>query len=517
MRASRRPTLPLAPLLRAYAESGPPPESGPRGPAVRAARAGWLHDEFLDSAGADEFRAAVLRFYEAVVTPPLHAATLARRAGLVRHGLAHLLRSPDPLPVRLGRCLDPAGPYFVAGRGPAFWSAAAQALDPDRHPAWTPPVLAGLRRLGLVAGRRGADPAELYAAVLGAYERMLADEPRLTALHLDHFLTLVARMRGRDLWAGADAVDPLPALIRQERSRVPLRRRLKERGKALADAREQLLAGLKGNDAARVAAALAAADPASDHRRPLDWELHGPALLARIDRLYHADDPLAELPAFDRQAQLCGAGRWLAAAVLHLRSPRDFPPWDEAVRAGVARIDDALGDDYPTFAEAVGAICDRYRLHPLEAPAVLAEIAEVLSPTRQRGIPGSLAGASGSRGGSIGARSWPRHSSLSFQLLDHLRQQRGVVLLEHVVDARLRHAELLHRRRRRLPDARPLGGGRQVQLRDQLRQPLPLHRVLVRVVPLDDLLLVGCVVVEHEGLRAWPGGGRPCEWDDSSH
>src|SRR5262245_6416740 len=116
MREPRRSTLPLAPLLRAYAETGPPspdqlgdqPELGPRVQTVRAARADWLHDDFLDAAGADDFRSAVLHFYEAVVRPPLHAATVARRAGLVRHGVAHLLRSPDPLPVKLGRCLDPA-------------------------------------------------------------------------------------------------------------------------------------------------------------------------------------------------------------------------------------------------------------------------------------------------------------------------------------------------------------------------------------------------------------------------
>jgi MoxR-like ATPase len=384
MRAHRRLTLPLAPLLRAYAEAGPPspeqlghcPELGPRVRAVRAARADWLGDDFLDGAGADDFRAAVQRFYEAVVCLPLHTATLARRAGVVRHGLAHLLRSPDPVPVKLGRCVDPAGPYYVAGLGPAFWSGVAQAMDPDHNPAWTPPVVAGLRRLGLVKARRAEVPGKTYADLLAAYRHILARQPILTAQHLDHFLTLAARMRGRDLWAGADAADPLPPLIRRERSRVSLRRRLKDLGQALADARDQLLTGLKGNDPVTVSAALAAADPAAGRRRPLDWELHGPALLPRIDRLYHADDPLAELPAFDRQAQLCGAGRWLAAAVLHLRSPRDYPPWDGAARTGVAQLDDAAGDDYPIFAEAVGAVCTRYRLHPLEAPAVLAAFAE---------------------------------------------------------------------------------------------------------------------------------------------
>ena len=39
----------------------------------------------------------LLRFYEDCVQPPLHVATLRRRAGLVRHGLSHLLRCPEPL------------------------------------------------------------------------------------------------------------------------------------------------------------------------------------------------------------------------------------------------------------------------------------------------------------------------------------------------------------------------------------------------------------------------------------
>jgi MoxR-like ATPase len=352
------------------------PGLGPRVRAVLAARAEWLNDATLDTAPAAHFQAALLHFYRAVVVPPLHAAALGRRAGLVRHGLAHLLRSPDAVGVKLGRCLDAAGPYHVPGLGPAFWSAAAQALDPDRHPSWTPPVVAGLRRLGLLGGRGGNGPGEVYTALAASYSRILAEEPGLTALHLDHFLTLVARMRGRDLWSGADAADPLPALARQERGRVPLRRRLKQRGQALAGAREQLLAGLKANDPALVAAALAAADPAGARGRALNWERHASTLLPWVARLLHADDPLGALTAFESEVAIPGAGRWLAAAVLHLRSPHDFPPWDDAARAGVARLDDAPGTDYASFAEAVAAVGNCYRLHPLEVPSVLVALAE---------------------------------------------------------------------------------------------------------------------------------------------
>src|SRR5689334_12757208 len=106
MRRSCRPALPLLPLLGAYAGAGLPsadelvrlPALGPRFGAVLAARDGLLSEAFLDGASPDEFRTTLLRFYEATVRPPLHGAAAARRAGLVRHALAHLLRSPDPLP-----------------------------------------------------------------------------------------------------------------------------------------------------------------------------------------------------------------------------------------------------------------------------------------------------------------------------------------------------------------------------------------------------------------------------------
>jgi hypothetical protein len=371
MRTHRRSLLPLAPLLRAYAEAALPIAEipGTRAAAIRSAD--WFGDDRLDTLGADEFGSVVVHFYEAVVKPPLHVLTLNRRAGLVRHGLTHLLRNPDPLPLKFGRCVADDGPYFVRGIGPTFWSAAVQVLDPLRHPAWTPETLAGSRRLGLLSDRR-QEPTAVYSGLLAVYRRLLAREPGLTALHLDHFLALVANMRGRDLWSEAEPPDPLPALVRQERSRMPPRRRLKERGKELADARAQLLTGLKASDADRVAAAVRVAD--AGNRRPIDWELNGPTLLPRIDRLFHAEETFSELVGFDRQAQLCGAGRWLAAAVLHLRSPHDFPPWDTHAHAGLARLDDALGDEYPAYAEAVAAVCERYRLHPLEAPAVLAEL-----------------------------------------------------------------------------------------------------------------------------------------------
>ena len=231
MRRSRRPALPLLPLLRAYAGAGLPsaddlvrlPALGPRFGAILSARTGLLSETFLDGAAPDDFQAALLRFYEATVQPPLHAAVLSRRAGMVRHALAHLLHSPDPWPQKAERCLGADGPYHVAGLGPAFWTALFQALDPARQAGWTPATVVGLRRLGLARWPAHAAAAEVHAGLLKGHAHIRAREPGLTGPHIDHFLTLAALMQGRDLWSGARRLETagagidLEAVIRQER------------------------------------------------------------------------------------------------------------------------------------------------------------------------------------------------------------------------------------------------------------------------------------------------------------
>src|SRR5438105_2212586 len=100
MRVVCGPRLPLVPLLRAYTRAGIPsadelgrlPVLGPRCRSVLAARVEFLNESFLDSAGENDFRIAVGRFYRDCVQPPLHAETLMQRCGLVRHALSHLLR-----------------------------------------------------------------------------------------------------------------------------------------------------------------------------------------------------------------------------------------------------------------------------------------------------------------------------------------------------------------------------------------------------------------------------------------
>jgi len=395
MRRSRRPALPLLPLLRAYAAAARPsaedlarlPALGPRFAAILSARDGLLSEAFLDGAAPADFQTALLRFYEAAVAVPLHAAVLVRRAGMVRHALAHLLRSPDPLPHKAERCLCAGGPYHVAGLGPSFWTALFQGLDPARHVGWTPATVVGLRRLGLARWPAHAGAAEIHAVLVEAHARIRALEPALTGLHVDHFLTLTALMQGRDLWSGARRLETvgtgldLDAVIRQERTRLPLRRRLKERGRALDQARDEVEAALAARDGARLGAALAVADPAGAKRAPLDWPAHGEELTLWVGRLWEADDPAEVLSEFWARAPIAGAGLWLPAAVLHLRDARRFLPWGEEVRQGYALLDDsadlggAPAERYRLFNDGAAWLRERHGLHALEVPAVLTALA----------------------------------------------------------------------------------------------------------------------------------------------
>ncbi len=230
MKTSPQEHLHLRPLLNIYLAAGLPsaaelgrlPGVGPRFSAVLSTTARFLNPAYLDGASDADLSAALLRFYEAVVDPPLHGDALRRSVGVVRHGLGCLLRGRDALPVKWEACVSPDGPYHVSGLGPVFWSAQFQAARRKRRPGWTPAVLAGLRRLGLDAGRSGIDPT--YAALLAAYQRIQTLAPAMTALHVDHFLTLAASMRGRDLFQRDDRhaeTCRISAALRQTRAKSP--------------------------------------------------------------------------------------------------------------------------------------------------------------------------------------------------------------------------------------------------------------------------------------------------------
>ncbi len=295
---SRPRHLPLLPLLKTYIAGGPPsaadlgklPGLGPRFAAVLSATARFLYPAFLDEASDADLCDALTRFYEAVVAPPLHADALGRHIGVVRHGLNCLLHGRDPLPVRFEACVAAPGTYHVAGLGPVFWSALFQAAQRTRRPGWTPAILAGVRRLGLARWQAADEPGFVYAALLTEYQNIQTLAPTMTALHIDHFLTLVGSMQARDLWQSAGDPRPIAAAVQQVRRRLPLRQRLKEQGAAMERARQRLEAGLAQNDGAEIVAALADADPVAG-RCQLHGPAHGETLTLWVGRLWETDDP----------------------------------------------------------------------------------------------------------------------------------------------------------------------------------------------------------------------------------
>ncbi|MHB1421599.1 MAG: McrB family protein [Gemmataceae bacterium] len=408
MKTSTRQYLPLAPLLHAYTRAGAPstgalhhlPCLGPRFAAILSATAKFHFPDFLENASAAELSDALVRFYEACVQPPLHVETLRRRAGIVRHGLAYLLRSRDPLPTKAAACLEGSGAYHVAGLGPRFWSALWQALAPARHPGWTPAIVAGLERLGLATWRRGDRVETICVALMSAYDRIRDTEPALSALHVDHFLTLVAAMSGRNL-PRHDAIPEtihgpsIAAAIQSERTRLPLRERLKDRGQALARGQEQMEAALAIGEGKDIGNALAAADLEGCLRSPLDWGEHGETLTLWVGRLWESDDPYRTLAAFWAAEPLPGAGLWLPAAVMHLRDPLNFAPWNEDIRSTYSALDDIDADPpaerYRLFNEGVAWLRQHHQLHPLEMPAVLAGLERETENTEPESFAGFCA------------------------------------------------------------------------------------------------------------------------------
>jgi hypothetical protein len=263
-----------------------------------------------------------------------------------------------------------------------FWGALAQALQPRDNPSWTPESVGGLHRLGLARWPHNAGPAAVYAGMIAAYAQIQATQPDLSAGQIDHFLTLVARMRNRDLWSGLEVdADPVVATIAHLRLRYPLRQRLKERGEELARAQELLREGLARQDAKQIGLALALADPIGAGRSHLDWSKQAQLAIEWVGRFWEAQEPGSVLREFWQQAPLSGAGLWLPAAVLHLRDPQRFTLFNEEVRQGLARLDDSFNptlppeDGYRLGNEVQVWLRERYQLHPLEAPTVLAALA----------------------------------------------------------------------------------------------------------------------------------------------
>jgi hypothetical protein len=361
--------LPLRPLLRIFLATPGPPSARSR--AVQSARTDWLNPDFLDSADESVLLDRLVPFYEAVVDPPLHPETLKRRVRLVRHGLNHLLRGGDPLPARLDRCAHADGPYAVPGLGPVFWAAVAQATDPDRLPGWTSATECGLVRLGILKRTDGDPPGPIFGRMAEAYAKIQAVDPALTATRIDEFLGRVAATRGRELAASARNVNEVVEdLVRQVRSKYPLRERLKAHLPTRTEGHARLEVALQNQDAAEVREALRPLGPGADG-------IHDEALLDWAGRLWTAADPFLILAEYWQSATLLGGGPRVPTAILHLRDPRLFPLWDDDARRGLANLDDGYdpigptAEGYRLFAEGCDELRRRFRLHPLEVSDVL--------------------------------------------------------------------------------------------------------------------------------------------------
>ncbi|MFO0879019.1 MAG: DUF2461 family protein [Gemmataceae bacterium] len=387
--------LPAGPLQHAYEARGLPsiaalhelPGLGSRFAAILGATARFLYAEFLDRASAEAFQEQLTRFYRAVVPRPVHEASVRRRAGFVRHGLAHLLHGRGPVSERLAECVAPTGAYHVTGLGPAFWSALLQGSAPARYPGWTADTWLGLERLTGSAGQ--PPPAEIYRELQACSLQLRTQRPRWTTLHGDHFLSLVGNMPGRDLFALPGGVDPVAVELRRLRDQQSLRERLKERGQALATAQAKLEVALGGSDGQLLGDALALADPVGAARCGIAWPSVAGVLIPWVQQLWESEDPAPLLEAGWAREPVVGAGLWLAAAVLHLRDPQRFVPYSDPFRRIVAELDDGIALGGPTAevyllaCEACAALRDNHAMHPLELPALLLQMAEGPRPSTE--------------------------------------------------------------------------------------------------------------------------------------
>jgi 5-methylcytosine-specific restriction protein B len=217
--------LPLVPLLAAFRVSREHPRAA-TGPALTV--------DFLDTAPTDELSRALQSIADAELPVSFHTELLASRTRFLRHALNHLFRGADPLPERLARCATPGEAYFVAGAGPGLWAALAAAVEPARHPHWCPALERGLLRLGLLR-EIPSDTRARFDAVCRACEVVREHAPDLTGAEIDDFLERVSRVAGRELptapaadgFAWAATPDDITRAVREVRSRLPLRTRIR--------------------------------------------------------------------------------------------------------------------------------------------------------------------------------------------------------------------------------------------------------------------------------------------------
>ena len=99
-------------------------------------------------------------------------------------------------------------------------------------------------------------------------------------------------------------------------------------------------------------------------------------------------------------------------------------------------------------------------------------------------------GFAGPRGSTLSPDRVCRSAGLRHQVLQQIRDQRGIVLLLQVVDVGLLHSQLLQMAGQILPVPFALLALGQVQFADEFLGPLERDRAAILVVVLDDPLLV---------------------------
>lgn len=367
----------MQPLLHNYQSKGLPtlkelrnlPRLGERFVAISSASVTFLYDNFLDRSTPEELTRAVLRFYRSCCELPLHEERVKNRIGIIRHALAHLARCPDPITEKLQRCLQSDGPYFVPGLGPMFWTSMIQGLAHEQHAAWTPAVIDGLQRVDLSTND--------YSQICQSFREIRRLLSGMTALHVEHFLSLIAQMQGRNLQTNQLTAHPatlrLKETIHDCRAEVSLRQRLKDQGETYARAQEQFEQGLSQCDGRLLKLALSQLEPEGLMISHFDWEEHGDLLTLWFGRLWESDEPYSLLNRYLAEEPLPCSGLALPTSVLHLRDPQQYLPWLRTIREGYIQLDDSLSlvddvEQYRLANEASTYLRARFTLHPFELP-----------------------------------------------------------------------------------------------------------------------------------------------------
>jgi MoxR-like ATPase len=321
--ANRSRTLPLVPLLAEFQRS-------------RSATALALPTVgCLDTLTSEQLAAAVGAFTESVLPVHFHTELVTTHVRYLRHALNHLTRGEDPLADRLARCVTPGEAYFVVGLGPGFWSAFATTLGIEHVPRWCPAVEVGLRALGLVR-ETPTDPRSRFEVVCRAVEVVREHAPELTALDVSEFLERVARTTGREFPTGSAAPgafawsatpEQIARAVREVRSRVPLRARIRGTSEERAAALMRFQSAMKGGDHSLALGAFRETFPDSS------WETALPVL----------DDSYSlSLPEADRARLWCDVARVLRERFrIH---PLELADVVLAVAGEVAPAPTAVGD-----------------------------------------------------------------------------------------------------------------------------------------------------------------------------